>query len=82
MLIWVEQVPLLLAVGTADVDVPPEMVLDFYEDCLTDRGLLPLYLPRRQLAGKGEGWRGIQGDLRAQQRTIFDAWQEHECGRV
>ena len=32
------QAPLLLAMGTKDADVPPQTVLDFYEDCISERG--------------------------------------------
>ena len=66
MLVWVEQAPLLLAIGTADVDVPPEMVIDFYRDCLTERGLLPRHFIRRQLAREREG---AETDWHARERN-------------
>ena len=37
--ILLSQAPLLLAIGTKDVDVPFQMVQDFYQDCVTERGI-------------------------------------------
>jgi len=36
--IFCAQAPLLLTIGTRDEDVPPQMVQDFYEDFISERG--------------------------------------------
>ena len=34
------QAPLMLTIGTQDTDVPPQMVQDFYEDFVSEKGML------------------------------------------
>lgn len=42
------QAPLLLTIGTRDEDVPPQMVQDFYEDFISEKGGLTESLPESE----------------------------------